>query len=139
MGKTKAAHHNLNLVDFDDLIRKKSHYIAKELSISVQEMKKNSHPRYLQLIEEMLFKIHMNICKVDYSDKIVMVSCAYALRFPDLFNGLFIPSRNEFIKRNIQRGGTQEDSESWYDDIMSKWNGSNLLTIDDRFVSEIYK
>lgn len=133
MGKTYACKSNPNLIDFDDLIRDIMIKTAKSLNMEVRDFKKSNNPLYLRLIELKLYH-----ARDYYSDKIVMVSNAGALEFPWFFHKMYIPSRDKFIERNMQRGGTKEDSESWYDDIMNKHCGRELLTIEDRFISELH-
>lgn len=135
MGKTHACKFNSLLVDFDDLVREDIKNKSKELNLSVRDFKKSAHFEYYKLIFNCLIK-----CKyeIEYENKIVMVSNAIAIYFHDLFDKMLIPSRNEFIRRNMQRGGTEQESAEWYDNIMIKYHGKKFLTIEDRFVTELH-
>lgn len=129
MGKTYACKFSSDLIDFDDLVREDMNKMAEKLKMTVREFKSSNNFWYKLIIKKWL--IHAS----KLSNKLVMVSNVGALDYPEFFHGFFIPSREVFIKRNINRGGNAEDSNNWYDALLNK--GSKLFTIDDRFVTEI--
>lgn len=128
MGKTYASMSNPKLVDFDDLIREDMLQYAEMLNMTIKEFKKSNNFWYKKIIKEYLIKASK------MTDKIVMVSNIGALDYPNFFNCMYIPSRDVFIKRNMERGGSLKESEEWYDSILNK---RPELIIENRFINEI--
>ena len=133
MGKTYAAKLNSNIIDFDDVARNPFKLLALKLNISIKEMKMTMPTEYRKLFVQLINELQ----NID-STKIVLVSNAVGLQYHLLFEKLLIPSRDIFIKRNIQRGGSKIESENLYNDLMHKHNAINLCQIEDRFILELF-
>ena len=140
MGKTTAAKSNSNLVDFDDIVRKPSKDILNKYGFSSKyEMFESGNKEAIKEYQDMLVS-EMKKFKADpkNSGKTLIVSPAPVVN-PEKTGFKFdntpsIPSKEEFVRRNIQRGGTKRESENWWSNLIKE---NPNLKIDDRYISEI--
>jgi len=140
MGKTTAVKNNFNLVDFDDIVRDDIKQLAEQKSISIQELKKRADKEYLDLLLKTIEQWRNN---PDNIGKILLVSNAVLAKQNIFDNKISIPSKSEFIKRQVQRSNDTtkskseliKEAEEYYNDLITKWYDE--YTIDDTFVSDI--
>ena len=135
MGKTTAAKTNLLLSDFDDIVRADIEALAKRKGVTARDLKINSDPDYIQLINDAVNKWSLNPAN---DGKTLMISNK-VLSNPNKVEFIYdnvpsIPSRESFIRRNVNRGGTVKDSEDWYNALLQE---NPNLQLDDRFVETI--
>lgn len=131
MGKTTAK--SEKLIDFDDIMRPIKESLAKDLGITREELVKSGHPALQQAYADQINLWRNNSAN---NGKILMVSSAGTLdpKYKITFDNYpTLPERSNFIRRNVKRGGTEEESISWYDDLVQRFP----FHIDNRFVSEI--
>ena len=131
MGKTTAK--SEKLIDFDDIMRPIKESLAKDLGITREELVKSGHPALQQAYADQINLWRNNSAN---NGKILMVSSAGTLdpKYKITFDNYpTLPERSNFIRRNVKRGGTEEESIAWYDDLVQRFP----FHIDNRFVSEI--
>lgn len=133
MGKTTAS--NSTLIDFDDVVRPKIEQLAKSKGVSPKDLKIVSDPDYVQLINDEVVKWSLNPSN---DGKTLMISNK-VLSNPNKVQFIYdntpsIPSRESFIRRNVNRGGTVKDSEEWYNALLQE---NPDLQLDNRFVETI--
>lgn len=131
MGKTTAK--SEKLIDFDDIMRPIKESLAKDLGITREELVKSGHPALQQAYADQINLWRNNPAN---NGKILMVSSAGTLdpKYKITFDNYpTLPERSNFIRRNVKRGGTEEESIAWYDDLVKRFP----FHIDNRFVSEI--
>ena len=131
MGKTTAK--SEKLIDFDDIMRPIKESLAKDLGITREELVKSGHPALQQAYADQINLWRNNSAN---NGKTLMVSSAGTLdpKYKITFDNYpMLPERSNFIRRNIKRGGTEEESIAWYDDLVKRFP----FHIDNRFVSEI--
>ena len=131
MGKTTAK--SENLIDFDDIMRPIKESLAKDLGITREELVKSGHPTLQQAYADQINLWRNNSAN---NGKTLMVSSAGTLdpKYKITFDNYpTLPERSNFIRRNVKRGGTEEESIAWYDDLVQRFP----FHIDNRFVSEI--
>ena len=132
MGKTTAIKTNSRLVDFDDIVREEIQQLANKKGISVRELKTKSDIEYAQLLENAVSKWQANPAN---KDKKLLISNSVLSNKPIFDNTPVIPSKNQFIARQVTRGESDPTyAAQYYDDLL---NRNPQLKIDDRFVSEI--
>lgn len=139
MGKTTAASTNKNLVDFDDIVRGKIKQLADSKGVSVKQLKTEGGKEYVDLLTS-----EVKAWKNDNNNagKTLVVSNA-ALAKTDLFDNVVqLPSKEEFVKRQVQRSQENRpkeelirEAEQYYEDLISKWYTN--YEINDNFVSDI--
>ena len=140
MGKTTAAKSNSSLVDFDDIVRQPSKDILNKYGFSSKyEMFESGNSDAIKEYKNMLIS-EMKKFKADpkNSGKTLVVSPSPVAN-PEKIGFKFdntpsIPSKEEFIRRNMQRGGTKEASEDWWSNLIKE---NPNLRIDNRYISEI--
>ena len=135
MGKTTAAKTNPLLSDFDDVVRADIEALAKRKGVTVRDLKINSDPDYIQLINDAVNKWQLNPAN---NGKTLMISNK-VLSNPNKVQFIYdntpsIPSKESFIRRNVNRGGTVKDSEEWYNALIKE---NPNLQLDNRFVEII--
>ena len=131
MGKTTAK--SEKLIDFDDIMRPIKESLAKDLGITREELVKSGHPALQQAYADQINLWRNNPAN---NGKTLMVSSAGTLdpKYKITFDNYpTLPERSNFIRRNVKRGGTEEESIAWYDDLVQRFP----FHIDNRFVSEI--
>ena len=131
MGKTTAK--SEKLIDFDDIMRPIKESLAKDLGITREELVKSGHPALQQAYADQINLWRNNSAN---NGKILMVSSAGTLdpKYKITFDNYpTLPERSNFIRRNVKRGGTEEESIAWYNDLVQRFP----FHIDNRFVSEI--
>ena len=131
MGKTTAK--SEKLIDFDDIMRPIKESLAKDLGITREELVKSGHPALQQAYADQINLWRNNSAN---NGKILMVSSAGTLdpKYKITFDNYpTLPERSNFIRRNVKRGGTEEEAIAWYDDLIQRFP----FHIDNRFVSEI--
>ena len=131
MGKTTAK--SERLIDFDDIMRPIKESLAKDLGITREELVKSGHPALQQAYADQINLWRNNSAN---NGKTLMVSSAGTLdpKYKITFDNYpTLPERSNFIRRNVKRGGTEEESIAWYDDLVQRFP----FHIDNRFVSEI--
>ena len=131
MGKTTAK--SEKLIDFDDIMRPIKESLAKDLGITREELVKSGHPALQQAYADQINLWRNNSAN---NGKTLMVSSAGTLdpKYKITFDNYpTLPERSNFIRRNVKRGGTEEESIAWYDDLVQRFP----FHIDNRFVSEI--
>lgn len=131
MGKTTAK--SERLIDFDDIMRPIKESLAKDLGITREELVKSGHPALQQAYADQINLWRNNPAN---NGKTLMVSSAGTLdpKYKITFDNYpTLPERSNFIRRNVKRGGTEEESIAWYDDLVKRFP----FHIDNRFVSEI--
>ena len=131
MGKTTAK--SENLIDFDDIMRPIKESLAKDLGITREELVKSGHPALQQAYADQINLWRNNSAN---NGKTLMVSSAGTLdpKYKITFDNYpTLPERSNFIRRNVKRGGTEEEAIAWYDDLVKRFP----FHIDNRFVSEI--
>ena len=131
MGKTTAK--SEKLIDFDDIMRPIKESLAKDLGITRKELVKSGHPALQQAYADQINLWRNNSAN---NGKILMVSSAGTLdpKYKITFDNYpTLPERSNFIRRNVKRGGTEEEAIAWYDDLIQRFP----FHIDNRFVSEI--
>ena len=132
MGKTTAVKTNPRLVDFDDIVREEIQQLANKKGISVRELKTKSDIEYAQLLENAVSKWQANPAN---KDKTLLISNSVLSNKPIFDNTPVIPSKNQFITRQVARGESDPTyAAQYYDDLLKR---NPQLKIDDRFVSEI--
>ena len=132
MGKTTAVKTNTRLVDFDDIVREEIQELANKKGISVQELKTKSDIEYTQLLENAVSKWQANPAN---KDKTLLISNSALSNKPIFDNTPVIPSKNQFIARQVARGESDPTyAAQYYDDLLKR---NPQLKIDDRFVNEI--
>lgn len=132
MGKTTAVKTNPRLIDFDDIVREEIQQLANKKGISVRELKTKSDIEYTQLLENAVSKWQANPAN---KDKTLLISNSVLSNKPIFDNTPVIPSKNQFIARQIARGESDPTfAAQYYDDLLKR---NSQLKIDDRFVSEI--
>ena len=132
MGKTTAVRTNPRLVDFDDIVREEIQQLANKKGISVRELKTKSDIEYAQLLENAVSKWQANPAN---KDKTLLISNSVLSNKPIFDNTPVIPSKNQFIARQVTRGESNPTfAAQYYDDLLKR---NPQLKIDDRFVSEI--
>lgn len=132
MGKTTAVKTNPRLVDFDDIVREEIQQLANKKGISVRELKTKSDIEYTQLLENAVSKWQANPAN---KDKTLLISNSVLSNKPIFDNTPVIPSKNQFIARQVARGESDPTfAAQYYDDLLKR---NPQLKIDDRFVSEI--
>ena len=132
MGKTTAAKTNPRLVDFDDIVREEIQQLANKKGKSVRELKTESDIEYVQLLERAVAKWQANPAN---KDKTLLISNSALSNKPIFDNTPVIPSKDQFIARQVARGESDPiQAAQYYDDLLKR---NPLLKIDDRFVSDI--
>lgn len=132
MGKTTAVKTNPRLVDFDDIVREEIQQLANKKGISVRELKTKSDIEYTQLLENAVYKWQANPAN---KDKTLLISNSALSNKPIFDNTPVIPSKNQFIARQVARGESDPTyAAQYYDDLLKR---NPQLKIDDRFVNEI--
>lgn len=133
MGKTTACKKFSNIIDFDDIIREPAKKLAEQLNLTVKEMKKKMPKEYCDLFLNLLNELE-NI----NDDKHVLVSNAIGLKhYYYKFEVLMIPSVDEFLKRNVARGGDAQESWDLYQDLMHVHGAQKKCVIENKFVTEL--
>lgn len=142
MGKTTALKNRKDnkLIDFDDIFRMPLKRLSKKLNIPVKQLKIEMPIEYRKTFLRTLL-----ITDYNFPNSVIMVSNTVALYYPDFFDEMYIPDRVTFCHRQINRSESDKSIEDLYDeaseyyfDIMDKHNGHELLTINNKFISEIY-
>lgn len=134
MGKTTAAKTNSRLVDFDDIVRDAIKAEADRQGVTVRELKMQSGEEYRRLLLDAINEWRNN---PDNNGKTLVVSNAAMAKEPIFDNVPSLPSKEEFVKRQVARGeGDIKAAEQYYDDLVSKWMPRGFKT-DNRFVSDI--
>lgn len=133
MGKTTAAKTNASLVDFDDVVREDIKKLADQKGLTVRQLKTESGPEYKKLLLDAIYYWRNNI---ENEGKTLVVSNA-ALASENIFDNVpSLPSKEEFIKRQVGRGeGDAEAAAQYYDDLVTKWNPQ--FKIENRYVSDL--
>ena len=132
MGKTTAVKTNPRLVDFDDIVREEIQQLANKKGIPVRELKTKSDIEYAQLLENAVSKWQANPAN---KDKTLLISNSVLSNKPIFDNTPVIPSKNQFIARQVARGESDPTyAAQYYDDLLKR---NPQLKTDDRFVSEI--
>lgn len=132
MGKTTAIKTNPRLVDFDDIVREEIQQLANKKGISVRELKTKSDVEYAQLLENAVSKWQANPAN---KDKTLLISNSALSNKPIFDNTPVIPSKDQFIARQVARGESNPTyAAQYYDDLLKR---NPQLKIDDRFVNEI--
>lgn len=141
MGKTTAARTNSNLVDFDNIARAPIEALARIQGVSVRQLKMESGPAYKQLLLNLIKEWKSN---PENENKTLVVSNAALAKEPIFDNVPQIPSRDVFIKRQVDRDGRlnsrnrselEEEAAQYYDDLINKWYDN--YEINDSFVAEL--
>lgn len=134
MGKTFAAKIYPQIVDFDEIAREPFKQLADKLHMSVRQMKtempKEFHELFLSLLNQL---------KKDNSNKYVLVSNAIGIHYHTMFEVLFIPTINEFVRRNVERGGDAEESWQWYQDLMHKHKLYKKCIYENKYICDLTK
>lgn len=133
MGKTFAAKIYPQIVDFDDVAREPFEKLAHKLGMSVRQMKmempKEYHELFLKLLDEL---------EAIKEKKYVLVSNAVGLYYYTRFELLLIPGIDEFIRRNVERGGgNAEESWSWYQDLMHKHKLYGKCNYENKYICDL--
>lgn len=133
MGKTTAAKTNTSIVDFDDVVREDIKKLAEQKGLTVRQLKMESGPEYKKLLLDAIYYWRNNI---ENEGKTLVVSNA-ALANENIFDNIpSLPSKEEFIKRQVGRGeGDVEAAAQYYDDLVTKWNPQ--FKIENRYVSDL--
>lgn len=138
MGKTTAALGDDRIVDIDPLLAPVRERVAEALGLDPKDKAVGESAEYKAAVVELI-----NSWRNDPANKgkYLVLSTRIALD-PELniaFDNVpVIPTREEFIRRNIERGvsETEEQLNDWYDSLLQL--DPDLLT-DDRYVSEILR
>lgn len=140
MGKTTAVKTNPNLVDFDDIMRQPSKDLLKKYGFkSKYEMFESGNQEAINEYQNMLVKAMQDFkANPQNSGRTLVVSQSPVVN-PEVTGFKFdnepsIPSKENFVTRNVGRGGTEVDSADWWTNLMER---NPNLKIDNRFVSEI--
>lgn len=139
MGKTTATKTNNKLVDFDDIARQPILDLAKRLGKTKKQVKMESGSEYKQLLINLINKWKEN---PENNGKTLVISNAVLSSEKFYDNIPSIPSKKEFVKRQVQRSEEKDktteelekEASEYYDDLM-KLNPN--LALEDRFVSEL--
>lgn len=133
MGKTTAAKTNTSIVDFDDVVREDIKKLAEQKGLTVRQLKMESGPEYKKLLLDAIYYWRNNI---ENEGKTLVVSNA-ALANENIFDNIpSLPSKEEFIKRQVGRGeGDVEAAAQYYNDLVTKWNPQ--FKIENRYVSDL--
>ncbi len=132
MGKTFASKIYPQIIDFDDVAREPFNKLAHELGMSVRQMKTEMPPEYHTLFLKLLKELESI-----KEDKYVLVSNAIGIHYYTMFELLLIPSIDEFIERNVNRGGNAEESWQWYQDLMHKHGLYKKCIYENKYISEL--
>lgn len=139
MGKTTAAKTNKYLVDFDDIVRSDIKKLAEKQGKTVRQIKIESGEEYKQLLLSAIDKWRNDDNNIG---KTLVISNA-VLSTENIFdNTPSIPSKEEFVKRQVQRSEDvsktkkqlKEEASQYYDDLLKR---NPNLKIEDRFVSDL--
>lgn len=134
MGKTTAAQTNSKLVDFDEYAKTAIRELADKKGMTVRQLKTESGQDYADLIKDLITKFRNDPTSKGKTLVLSNKIAADPKKLGVVYDNVpMLPSKEEFIRRNLQRGDGVGASE-WYDAIMDY---APNLKVNNKYVSEL--